>query len=61
MKTRYTHLFPLPEKDQIETSQPLGTYMVLDSYVSYCYWSCEAIGVIDDCGPVWLCIIGFLM
>ncbi|XP_070057849.1 uncharacterized protein [Nicotiana tomentosiformis] len=37
IKTRYPHLFPLLEKDQTETSQPLGTYMVLDSYVSYCY------------------------
>ncbi|XP_070040359.1 uncharacterized protein [Nicotiana tomentosiformis] len=61
MKTRYPHLFQLSEEDQTEISQPLGTYMILDSYVSYCYWSCEAIGVIDDCGPVWLCIIGFVM
>ncbi|XP_070034364.1 uncharacterized protein [Nicotiana tomentosiformis] len=52
MKTRYPHLFPLPEEDQTKTSQLLGTYMVLDSYVSYCYWSCETICVIDDCGPM---------
>ncbi|XP_070045971.1 uncharacterized protein [Nicotiana tomentosiformis] len=52
MKTRYPHLFSLPEKDQTETSQPLGMYMVLDSYVSYFYWSCKAIDVFDDCGPV---------
>ncbi|XP_070049795.1 uncharacterized protein [Nicotiana tomentosiformis] len=38
IKTRYPYLFPLPEEDQTKTSQPLGTYMVLDSYVSYCYW-----------------------
>ncbi|XP_070054979.1 uncharacterized protein [Nicotiana tomentosiformis] len=59
MKTRYPHLFPLLKEDKTKTSQPLGTYIVLDSYVRYCYWSCEAIGIIDDYGPVWLCIVRF--
>ncbi|XP_070010055.1 uncharacterized protein [Nicotiana sylvestris] len=59
MNSRYPHLFLLPEDDRTETSQPLGMYMVLDAYVSYCHSSCEAIGVIDDCGLVWICIVGF--
>ncbi|XP_070045580.1 uncharacterized protein [Nicotiana tomentosiformis] len=59
MKSRYPHLFPLSEEDRTETSLPLGTYMVLDSYVSYCHWSCEAIGIVDDCGLVWLWVVGF--
>ncbi|XP_070054235.1 uncharacterized protein [Nicotiana tomentosiformis] len=50
MKSRYHHLFPLPKEDQTETSQPLGECM--DSCVNYCHWSCEAIVVIDDCGPI---------
>ncbi|XP_070055342.1 uncharacterized protein [Nicotiana tomentosiformis] len=33
MNTRYPHLFPLPKEDQTKTSQPLGTYIVLDSYI----------------------------
>ncbi|XP_070054657.1 uncharacterized protein [Nicotiana tomentosiformis] len=34
MKTRYPHLFPLPEEDQTKTSQPLGTYMASSSTVT---------------------------
>ncbi|XP_070056568.1 uncharacterized protein [Nicotiana tomentosiformis] len=37
IKISHPHLFPLPEEDKTKTSQPLGTYMVLDSYVSHCY------------------------
>ncbi|XP_070042752.1 uncharacterized protein [Nicotiana tomentosiformis] len=50
IKSRYPLLFPLPEEDPTETSQPEGACM--DSCVSYCLWSCEAIVVIDDCGNI---------